>query len=348
LEDGLVYVIFSQSVDNPKGVSKSQSEKIKSQDFEDFKVDGYLHEMGLKCRWREIKSSVAPLVKTQDNQYDSHGTAFFISSDGYFVTTAHGLEDCRRGHDSKAEYTKQLSCADLPHGVKYQAFFNGKPHNFSIISHNTTVAMNHSGSASQHLASPDVVIGKMDLEPGEQTKPLKLSAPSGQLDLKSQAEWVPIYPAQKVFILGYPGRGIDVHTSSQRQGLKVISSYITHEDSQHRGYYIGSREDVGGQYLSNLRRYNQSDIDLGIRIVGGASGGPALDENCNVVGMTVAGNTDRENATLLSSEKILYMFFSRSSKGNEVTDIAVEPNSAVWYLKAGENKGSDLTVSSVK
>lgn len=274
---------------------------------------------------RELKRTGAEKAVELGN-----GSGFFLSTDGYFASTHHGLDVCleKIGLAKKTEHSTKLPCTDLKVDEGEENFFaevKGKRYPVYIVSHvvdeelkKRALPTTKANTSIDFGTRKDFLIGKIDLD--RPVRPLTFGSAKVGATKEKVAGVSEFFRPRRVFALGFPGPKLLVSTGTFIQALVTEDKGILAFFS----IYDGFKPDDEAKKLEAL-----PFSSLFLHVKAGMSGGPIVNLYGEVEGIAVAGAD--WSSTSLSRDNFLGTFFTKEEV--EYPKVKIEIGRETWSLR---------------
>jgi len=294
-----------------------------------------LLEYQTQFTWDKAASSVVRITLMNDGKETYSGTGFFISEDGYFVTSFDLMRRCFESTKDRAEKSVDIRCER--ENLRYVAEYKNREYGVSVISHPSEAQANPwFGKAATDRIDPfdscNFVVGKIRLREGEKVSFLTIAAPAQG---RSEATGLLPMPLARIFLPGFTNDG----------NYRLATGEVNFLDGAQRGFVIADeaatrvmfpppqdeeerkmREDV-------LRRVFPNGMGEGIRVDRSTIGSPALDAAGVVRGMLVSVALELKVGHFLTRNALLTHLFTTTEPTRAPLFHIVVSGGTKYYLE---------------
>jgi S1-C subfamily serine protease len=256
--------------------------------------------------WSGCFGSIAVGDRREPSSFLSWGSGFFIHGDGYVMTNAHVVSDTKNGDAECAANILRRKAAEL-HGVdghSGQEWFDWLVRNARVLDYERVAHVQlQTGKLLpfeiKEYGAP-LNEGASDMRIGKDVAVLKVeikNAPTLALGDSSKMK-----VGDRVWVIGYPGK-------AQLRGLMDEKSELQPNTTQ--GAISSTKATTDGVPVFGTDAPSAK----------GNSGGPALDENGNVIGLVTFGDPSAESFGYLVASNTAKEFVPHAAsdtKGNQI------------------------------
>lgn len=288
-----------------------------------------LREYATKFTWDDMSDNVFRLVQKENNKIqdiEKWGfSAFFISSDGYFIAPYRGVKACLDGKMEKAGRSVDIPCGDEDSKVKFVAEYKNKEYYVSIVGHPAKTDIDEN---DMHK-SMEWVIGKAKLEKGEKVGaisfdkiPASLNKPVGSYQLMS--------PHGRVFIPGFLPDGKYALATGEVTFVESNSLSMLIADFDGFGAFTKNFDGAPPAVVANLKAklQNATGLKLPVQTVGA----PVVSGDGKAKGLVVAVGQGQKMVFITGRKPIFDFYFTEKKPANATLEI--EAGGTKYYLKS--------------